>query len=275
MFFHFARCLACLRSPAFRRSSFCDDCFDSLFVARSLCEICSEFRSENHECYPWQAPHACEARRSIISLYLLLGQTHAALTAWKRFARPKNTFELVRNALEREPQLRTVLLDHLPDLIVSMPQTLSRSFELGAQPSYLVATALVRALGIKAPIVDALSPMPSASGKNQRKPQQKLRSRIERNEGGMRFKFDVRVGSILSQRSRRIRVWIVDDFRTTGATLRAAETAIRFALPECEVVWVTLGYRPELSKAANSGAFVAAQTSVFRDAAESQLSKTG
>lgn len=185
-----------------------------------LCSLCERALRPEPQSTPIEGPISRHH-----TLFRAEGWTYDVLKAWKK--RPGLLLDR-RILREIQPGLWPELTR--AQAILPIPQDWRRSFALSGSPAFRLARALSAAFTL--PLHTDL--LQSRSG--QRQAEQAFRNRIERN-----MAFDVRADSGLQC------VLLVDDFKTTGQTLRQAAIALRNSgIPEIQS-W-TLGTRPRTSR---------------------------
>lgn len=232
-------CVACRASPAtLAAAPLCATCAGSLGAAPPLCPACGDCRCRgaSSDCLrPW-------ARQSDIdsfhARYLLVGPAYDVLRSWKTSHGPA----LDRRVLNLGSELLAALQGLAPlDAIVHVPQRAERSWRLGGSPTLKLARWLSRALSVAhCPALRIAEPRAPTRRQAELGMMERLASRIEH-----RFA----PGTPLRQGARLL---LVDDFMTSGRTLRAAASALR-SHGAVEVHAFCLGIRPGLHGAPEPG----------------------
>jgi predicted amidophosphoribosyltransferase len=171
-----------------------------------------------------------EPIRSWTPLYLAIGQGYEVLKAWKRQPSPLADRWILRSipALEELAKKNFVAL-------VPVPQGPKRSWRLGRSPATQLATWLSRKLEV--PVLPALEIRDGSRSQAGRS----LAERLERASpfslapGPKRLKTLERVFGPIA---------LVDDFVTTGRTLRQAAELLKSRAGAHEIHAVCLGLRP-------------------------------
>ena len=212
----------------------CPDCRNTLISAPALCSGCGGVSCppEQSCMRPWIADSNRESGiRSFTARYLAVGPGYQILKRWKSRRGHTLAREILSSGLPID--LKTVAL-------VPVPQNFFRSWSLGGSPALDLAHWLSRASGI--PLWNPLAPEKKESGGKQ-----SLRSLERRLSAPPRFSFHSRI----SDRPRGP-LLLVDDFMTTGETLRAAALALRQS-GRPEIHCYVLGLRPQLKEGSGAG----------------------
>jgi len=198
------RCIACDDArPAVRTFPLCLNCMEALAPCPPLCPSCASpfcVQNDSGDCLrPW-ARHG--SIRSFRARYLLINPGYRTLRRWK--ARGGIAFE--RKVLN--PDFQVTIPGNA--WIVPIPQRFVRAWRFGGSPSERIAKWISRRSG--APVVALLEPVHDPG-----LPRQAELSAEARLQNRLRFR--IRAGRILPPRTP---VVLVDDFMTTGHTLRKA-----------------------------------------------------
>lgn len=224
----FSLCAAC-QKPAHPTSlPLCHTCFDSLSPCPPLCHGCGGPTCRDTCTRPWSdlAPLS-----SLHSTYLCVGSGYSVLKAWKK--KPGALLSsIVLSPLITQAQKIGL---GLADAVVPIPQSFHRAIELSGSSSLRIAQAIARAAGL--PLFEGLS----ASVSEEKR--QAQRNRMGRWEKRPEFS-NIETKEILGKR-----VVLVDDFLTTGETLRAGALTLKQAGASEVHGWV-LGLRPSFLKQA-------------------------
>jgi predicted amidophosphoribosyltransferase len=171
--------------------------------------------------------------RSWHARYLLVGRGYSVLKAWKRKRGPL----LTRKVLNADVATAEWLASLGPAAtIVPIPQSYTRSWQLGGSPALHIAQWLARVAPNPSIEVHAslLRPSPHA--------QQAQRTSLGRVSNPIRF--EVQAAPRLKERMAQKPLILVDDFMTTGATLKSAARALMRDLGPVEIHVFCLGLRP-------------------------------
>jgi predicted amidophosphoribosyltransferase len=223
---HLFLCQGCSYSVSLREAPLCKNCRDHLIPAKSLCQSCGAITCPPLNCQrPW-ARHACI--QSFAAHYLAIGQSHEIIRRWKTRSGPLFDHLILNSiSLRTSPTFNS---------IVPIPQLLNRGFHLGRNPARKVALALAKKYQV--PVVDALRVRELLP---QRQAQLSL---YERTKTPNRFELNE---PCLLGRS----VLLVDDFMTSGHTLRRAADILQSARIQ-EIHVFCLAARPKLSSQTQS-----------------------
>lgn len=199
------RCPACKTTPSRASFPLCSACSDDLRPCPQICANCGGFHphagaNPDGPCpRPWRsiAPLA-----QIHASYLAIGRTHRVLKAWKR----QGGWAFDQRVLRIPNSIRRNW-----DSIVPIPQSLKRSWSLGRSPAHVAAQFAARELG--APLLLCLDAPREASTQAQTPLAERLTKKIEWRRGSARV-------------PRSGRILLVDDWVTTGRTLRSAGQAL-------------------------------------------------
>lgn len=230
-------CPVCGDRPALRTLPLCPECIGSLIRCPPLCAECGETDCTPAACArPWRSPPSSGARVQVLgATYLLLARGYRVLKRWKvqqGLLFDRQVLAPVRIPLSGHP------FETSRTLVVPIPQALGRSWVLGGNPAQAVASALAGRARFE---LWASGLRRVSSGDRPSVRRQAERSLVDRISSPPRFE---------ATRSFWGRdVILVDDFMTTGRTLRSAAQAL--ALGGARSIHLyALGYRPLTRKAA-------------------------
>lgn len=246
-------CPAC-RLPSFRLLSDlpCPECREALLVAPPICAGCLGLACSPTECFrPWirvEGEGGANRFDSVTAAYLSVGPGAAILKAWKRSPNPA----IARFLL---PEIRAKLAG-LPDpraplVLIPVPQSVDRRWDLAGGSVWRLCETMLAARGRRDDsILDVLT---LESGKFL-EPERAQQAKSKGDERYFRRSTiavrDVSEAALPADAS----VLLVDDFLTSGATLRSAVAAARkkletsggFAGRPIRVGVFVLGFRPTL-----------------------------
>jgi predicted amidophosphoribosyltransferase len=219
-------CVVCSESVTRRSFPLCPVCADGLLDCPDLCSLCgSPACPTSSTCIrPWaQTPHI----RSWAARFLLVGRGYEVLKKWKWARGPLFT----RKVLRPTNELKNWLTNLQTDAIIPVPQHTARAWRLGGSPALEIAH-WVASLAGGIPVLTALTP-----GNRTRRHQAELDA-VGRFGNALEFKSSVEL--------RARRVLLVDDFTTTGHTLRRAAASLMQDRHErtLEIHAFCLGLRP-------------------------------
>jgi predicted amidophosphoribosyltransferase len=199
-------CAVC-GAPGPESLSLCRICRESLVSCPPLCSGCGGPLCGD-TCRRLWAPLA--PMRSLHAAYLFLGLGHEVLKAWKFKSGPL----LDRAVLKMEDGLKERLGLLGVQAVIPVPQRYDREWELKGGSARRIAAWLSRELGV--PLVCALEAGPTRT-------RQSGKTAEERYKNAPRFRAILTSPSWLEKSSP---VLLVDDFTTTGHTLRSAARAL-------------------------------------------------
>lgn len=250
----FSLCPACrLPSPSAVSNLPCGDCFASLLVAPPICPVCLGFACPDGGCArPWLAVKGDSDRLrfdSVRAAYLSVGPGARVLKVWKTSPSP---------GLDRRlrPEVRARLAGFpagVPLFLVPVPQDARRRWELSGG-STLRLCAMIR--GIRGNPADRtldLLEVGERSGAQARaRGDERYSRRAALRARGISSAADTFLDA--TDLAANPRLVLVDDFLTSGATLRAAAEAARGKLGElgwfgggnARLDVFVLGFRPAL-----------------------------
>ncbi len=217
---HLFQCQGCNQSLNWNETPLCLSCRNHFVLAPALCPFCGGLNCDQQKCsQPWSQHPAI---RSYTAQYLAVGNCHQLLRKWKSSGGP--SFD------------RIVFKSYTPpesvDAIVPIPQRLKRSFELGRSPAHAIANALSRDL--KLPVVTAI----------------RIRKRSLQRQALLRLQQRIETPQYFEPISEKLpslgeSVVLVDDFMTSGHTLRRAADVLNFhGISRIHVF--CLGLRPKI-----------------------------
>jgi predicted amidophosphoribosyltransferase len=222
----FFQCPGCREAaPSPETLPLCADCAASLVASPALCAGCASPTCGGACSRPWVAPGAVA---SYSARYLMVGPGYRVLRRWK--INSGTVFD--RHVLNADARLRAHFQSLQLTAVTQIPQALHRSWRLGSSPAEKIARWASRELGV--PQLSALRPA-RAGRQFSRQAELGMSDRL-RN----RIHFDFNEDCQLPPESRLL---LVDDFMTTGQTLRAAASVLR-SRGASRVHVFTLGVRP-------------------------------
>lgn len=241
----------------------CAECLASLLVSPQICRFCLGLSCSATECLrPWmrvEGENGIKLFDSVTSRYLSLGPGAGVLKSWKKSGSP---------ALHRHlaSGLRETLDTFFPDsrkplLLLPIPQSSFRKWQLNGG-SVLRLCEMIQSVRKKSTILECLELFTPEKTTTLEEPSNQARTK---GDGRYARKMEIRVREheVLIQSFSRfsktftdetIDILLVDDFLTSGATLRSALTAVRlgfqnsglFAGRRTRIGAFVLGFRPSL-----------------------------
>lgn len=229
------RCMACESSASAGSFPLCEDCLGYLRTCPGICDRCAAplEASSVHRCLLPEEEPAPSRRIRLSAAYLLTTPCYQVLRAWKKRGGP--AFD--RRVLPPDHPALETLRAFSPELIVPVPQRWGRSMRFGGSPAEKIASWVSRA--VSKPIVTPVirEGLRRAGHGLKRQAELSVQGRLENP-----IRFEVSQ-ELLGDRNRR--VLVVDDFLTSGRTLREAALALRDA-GFVHVRGFCLGLRPML-----------------------------
>ncbi|MCM2278779.1 MAG: hypothetical protein NDJ89_11955 [Oligoflexia bacterium] len=208
------RCPSCGDGPAPASFPLCGACASFLHRAPQLCPDCgSPACLQSPHTGPCLRPWARHpAIHSYSAEYLLLTPGYRVLKRWKLTGGPLFNRRVLKLSADRTALWR----EFSPEAVVPVPQRTWRSWEMHGSPSERIAQAVARELGV--PVLPLLAPAPRRPGMRR----QAELSGEERLSNPIRFQASPHaLGGA--------RLILVDDFMTSGRTLREAALTLRSA----------------------------------------------
>lgn len=230
----FFQCRHCERPAS--RSSFplCLICLSHLKLAPELCSNCaSPLCCSENECREIEGSHARDLGiRSYTALYLATEPGYSVLRTWKKHGGLKFDQRVLPHDTALFENIRLKLRLSETPTVVSVPQKFARIWRLGRSPSEVIARWL--AGGLKIPFYPDRLRIREGFVRHTHQAQLSLEGRLSSRNG-------FEASSSLGPKS----VILVDDFMTSGRTLRAAARALRENGAR-EISIFVLGYRPRM-----------------------------
>ena len=217
----FFQCRACQLSLGFslnvRSFPLCESCLDSLVSSPSLCAACAsplcEAEPRQSTClHPWVQNSEID---SYSARYLLIEPGYTVLRKWKI----NQGLLFSRRVLSSTQSLLKTWRELNADAIIPIPQSFHRSWRMRGSPTGRIAGWV--AMEAQLPIVHALRLHRNVK---KRQAEQSLMDRLEN-----RVDFSLNYEVLSSERKTLKNVILVDDFMTTGGTLRSAAQTLKFA----------------------------------------------
>lgn len=202
----FFNCIACDDgSPPFQSFPLCESCKNALIPCPALCENCaSPFCHSNRCLHPW---NSYQLIKSYSAAYLLLSDCYRVLKKWK--IRRGRLFD--RQVLKYIPSQHSVQAQ----VVIPIPQNINRSWLLGGSPAEVIASHVAREL--KIPLVQCLLPP--------------IRTQVRQAElsaeNRIKNPLQFRLSPKITQIPQGTTAILVDDFMTTGHTLRRAAYSLK------------------------------------------------
>jgi len=188
----------------------CELCYRSLIPSPKLCPRCASPSCLQDGEVPCKRPWITnDAIHSFSALYLLLEPGYSVLKQWKKTRGPVFNQRVLNP--DRAPL--GAWKNFAPDAIVPVPQRTERSWKMGGSPALAVAEFVSTLTGV--PIIRALAPPLNASQYRQAELPMNMR---------MQTRIPFEPGESLAEKRRII---LVDDFMTSGHTLRAAAKTLQ------------------------------------------------
>jgi predicted amidophosphoribosyltransferase len=207
-------CVHCGFPPHASSFPLCENCLNSLRPSPELCAQCGASRCSPEECFsPWQK----SSIHGYFAAYLLIEPGYSVLKRWKKRKGTAFTRRILSpDRLDPGGRLRK---DHEGDrqtplkAIVPVPQTFDRAWRLGGSPALEISESLGKLLQV--PVLDALKPR---LGNRKRQAELSMAERLAEV-----LRFEIKEGISIPES-----VLLVDDFMTTGQTLRSAALSLKF-----------------------------------------------
>ncbi len=246
MLLHGLLCPTCGEgAPARDSFPICPPCAEALLPCPSLCERCLGF-SHRMETAPCVALDS--SLDAVGAAFLVVGRARTTLRGWKNHGGPL----LDRRVLE--PAQRSfenwLLQMPLPDdpIVIPVGHSPERTWALQGGSAYRIASWLVnRKARSEVGHRSRLSLGPSLRPLKVRT--QASLGLADRKLNPLRFP----IGELEARQLRSRNVVLIDDFLTSGRTLRSAASAISSAQPLSIRAWV-LGFRPRVGNQERSAA---------------------
>ena len=239
------QCSACNqgRAPRLQTFPFCANCAERPAPAPELCPLCASpvcpqlrssvpptapplFEPNPEPCSrPFHAsPHAIA---TYFARYLMTPSRSALLKSWKKKPQWIHTRALLH---WREPIAQATLARLTArkyDGIIPIPQSIERSYRLGRSPALSLADWISESLPGNPPVLQALEMR--FLGLGRKPPLRQAERRREERFAQSPDRFEVSGISAFARGYRRNsgRFLLVDDFMTTGHTLRQAALALK------------------------------------------------
>lgn len=227
------KCIACENGPLNLQSfPLCLNCKEAWVECPSLCPKCANPFCPAERCLrPWRLGQ--EWIDSYSACYLLLSECYRILKKWKTrrgllFDQQVLESQIIHRRIESLTQKTGA------HAVIPVPQNIRRSWQLSGSPADAIAVQLGRQLRV--PVMRSLLPA------------QKARFRQAELSAEQRLKNMIRFELNLKERpARGSTVILVDDFMTTGHTLRRAAYALKLT-GVGRIHAFCLGFRPSFSQ---------------------------
>ena len=232
----FGQCISCFSSS--RSFPLCENCERALILCPPLCPDCGGhlclLNASEHDgilektCLrPWRKN---ESIHSYSAQYLLTSQCYGVLKSWKNH----QGLILNQKVLKLSPELLKIWVTFEPDLILPVPQSFHRSWQLRGNPAENIAKTLSiplsKALGRAIPLLNLINIQKKLNRQSSFNLQNRYEKRIE-------IKINPRI-----QKFKKI--LLIDDFRTTGKTTQHIAQTIN-PTGAIQVHIFHLGIRPQ------------------------------
>ncbi|MGK5086183.1 hypothetical protein WDW86_01385 [Bdellovibrionota bacterium FG-2] len=206
------RCPHCGEGAALGSLPFCARCVGNLLIAPPLCPKCYSpgctLEGSSDTCArPW-AEGGLSPITSLSAAYLLQGKTFSVLKSWKK----NRAWLSDRQVFRFSEHLWRELSEFRPEYFSCVPQRYKRAWQMGGGPTEALSRFLARRLEI--PFVNLLSPGAKTS----------FRQGELQGEARVQNPIMFEGSPTIPPHSRLI--W-VDDFMTTGHTLRRSAQSLR------------------------------------------------
>lgn len=249
-------CAVCLLpSPKSISALPCKECLSSLLISPRICRFCLGFSCSATECLrPWMrisGEEDIQLFKSVTSRYLSIGPGASLLKSWKKVGSP---------ALQRYLRvgLRETLDIFFPDskkplLLLPIPQSSPRKWQLNGG-SVLRLCEMIQTIKEDTSVVDCLELFQTTTNQARTKGDGRYARKmgIRAQSHSTLIQSFSKIPKIITDESAEI--LIVDDFLTSGATLRSALESIRlgfessglFAGRGTRIGAFVLSFRPSL-----------------------------
>jgi predicted amidophosphoribosyltransferase len=189
----------------------CRDCAGSLVTAPALCPSCAGLGCASARCVrPWITHEGID---SFSARYLCIEPGYRVLKRWKTAQAPA----MDRKILLPDFRLLSDWRSRKPDLITWIPQERERSWSLGACPARKIASWVSYQLTV--PVLETLAPAPKRAGQ--------LRQAELNMHERLTHRMSFQAAELEDFRLKGASVLLVDDFMTTGRTLKTAAQSLR------------------------------------------------
>ena len=234
------QCNHCEQPPSAKAFPLCEDCLNSLIPCPPLCPHCASpecAAATNSQCLkPWAQFHERLKIKFCAAKYLLVGQGYSVLKKWKTHGGP--LFD--QKILQADRSLKDTWLKTQADWIIPIPQDLRRSWQLRRSPARITANWISRETGVQ--VLEALFTVPKLIG-------QKRQAELALNHRRL-HSLQFAIHPEWKNPSRPLenkKILLVDDFMTTGHTLKtAAQELAQWGAQEVHLF--CLGLRPAFVK---------------------------
>ncbi len=230
----------------------CHECREALLVAPAICASCLGLACAPTECFrPWirvEGEGGASRFDSVTAAYLSVGPGAAILKAWKKSPNPAIGRLLLP---EIRAKLSTLPHPEAPLVLIPVPQSVRRRWDLAGGSVWRLCETILEARGRKE---DAVFDVLSLDTGKFLEPERAQQAHSKGDERYFRRSMiSLREGSSPIA-GPNASILVVDDFLTSGATLRSAVAAARkklensggFASRPTRIGVFVLGFRPTL-----------------------------
>lgn len=254
----FSICPACLLPSEKPISNLpCGECLSSLLLAPRICRSCLGFSCEPTACLrPWMRVEGEEGLRlfdSVTSAYLSIGPGASVLKSWKKAASPALQRILTQGVTHALESRSTP-----PLLLIPVPQSSARKWQLGGGSVLRLCEMIAHTRTRTHAHTEILDLLEVVHLPETNQARMKGDGRYRREQS-----IQMKSTEVLRELREKItlvqrqdpEILLVDDFLTSGATLRSSLQVIRlgfedlglFAGRRTRIGAFVLGFRPSLS----------------------------
>lgn len=229
----FFKCIACENGLLdLQNFPLCLNCKKAWVECPSLCSKCGNPLCPEEKCLrPWRSEQ--EWISSYSACYLLLSECYRILKKWKT-RRGRLFDQQVLKSQITHRRIESLAQKIHAHAVIPIPQNIRRSWQLGGSPADAIAIQIAQQLRI--PVMHSLLPA------------QKTRFRQAELSAEQRLKNLIRFELNLNELPvRGSTVILVDDFMTTGHTLRRAAYTLKLTRVN-QIHAFCLGFRPAFSQ---------------------------
>jgi predicted amidophosphoribosyltransferase len=176
--------------------------------------------------------------KSYSARYLLIGRCYDTLKKWKIHRGPVFDHQILKSTAELSRHWTDLKDIHQAQAVVPIPQGFSRSWQLGGSPTQKIAEWVSRETQL--PLLPILTTTAKRTGSEGLRKRQAEMSFAERFTNPIRFRINY---PFLTSKNLPRCLILVDDFFTTGHTLRQAAIALKTYGVQ-EIHTFCLGLRP-------------------------------